>query len=85
MEYQIRYERNGEAKYTTVLDKRRRCLMWALTGIIILSAAIWSMGADWAVTRDALEGMAENLVQGNELKEAFSEFCLDILRGAEGG
>lgn len=85
MEYQIRYERNGEAKYTTVSAKRRRSFMWVLAGITILAVAVWSMGADWAVTRDALEGMAENLGQGIELKEAFTEFCLDVLQGAECG
>ena len=85
MAYQIEYNHTGSAKYLSKfrcdIKKITVCLMF----VGLLLVFIWSLGADWPVTVDALEQLAVNVAQGNSIKEAFSSFCTDILTGAEMG
>lgn len=85
MGYQIKYDASAGSKRIT---NRKIWLKYGAIGlltVVMIGAAVWSLGADWAVTVSALEGMAVDLEQGSGLKEAFSAFCLEVLKGAEIG
>ena len=85
MGYKIVYDLAGNAKEISGWRKPLRYLFSALLvfGVVLLFFWIW--GGDFTVTVTALDAMAESLGQGSSLQEAFSEFCLDILIGAECG
>lgn len=85
MNYQIKYELTGEAKRVTAIKPWGKYTCLALLVVALCLAIVWSFGGDWAITVGALESMVEDLVQGSDLKEAFSAFCLEVLRGAECG
>ncbi len=85
MNYQIKYELTGEAKRVTAVRLWMKYACLALLAVGLCWAIIWSFGGDWAVTVGALETMAEDLGQESDLKAAFSQFCIEILQGAECG
>ena len=83
--YQIMYEPSGGAKRLVTAQKWLKIVGFGILIMVICAVALWSLGGDWTVTVNALENMAESLQQGNALQEAFSSFCLDILKGANCG
>lgn len=85
MAYQITYDLSGYMKRISQWKRRLAYFSGMLLVIAVIIALLWTAGGDWSVTVSALEGMAEDLGQGSGLREAFSEFCLDVLRGAECG
>lgn len=85
MSYQIKYGQTGQAKRISTAKIFAKYITFALLGVAFCWAALWSTGMDWGVTVDALEQMAIELGDGENLKEAFSGFCLEILKGAECG
>ena len=82
MAYEIAYDLSGQMRRIPQWKRQLRRFVGAITVIGVIVALIWVAGADWPVTVAALDAMAENLVQGSGLQEAFSGFCLDILQGA---
>ena len=85
MSYQIRYDSRGIAKY--ISRKKRKwnpwiCLCFTILVIICLR---YISGMDFKVTATALDAMAQQVKQGNSVQEAFSQFCLDVLQGAQIG
>lgn len=85
MNYQIMYEPSGGVKRIATVQKWQKIVGFGILIVAICAVALWSLGGDWSVTVNALEDMAENLQQGSALQEAFSSFCLDILKGADCG
>lgn len=85
MNYQIKYELTGEAKRISALKRWTTYVGLTIIAVIVCLSIAWSLGGDLAVTLGALETMAEDLEQGSELKAAFSQFCIEILQGAECG
>ena len=85
MAYQIEYGRAGTAKYVSLLRRKYRKITAVLLISALLLALIWSTGCDWRVTVAAMDEMAEHLSQGSDIQEAFSAFCIEILKGAEPG
>ena len=82
MNYEIKYELSGDAKRISAAKKWMKIATFGLAGVCIISAIIWSFDGNWALTATALEDMAANLGDGMGIREAFSEFCLEILEGA---
>ena len=85
MNYQINYGLSGDANRVTTQKIWLKYTALALLTLGLCLAVVWSFGGDWAVTVGALEDMAQELVQGQDLKEAFSSFCIDFLQGAQCG
>lgn len=85
MDYQIKYELTGEAKRITAGKVWLKYVGFGLLVIGLCAAVLWSAGGDWTVTVGALEGMAKDMEQGSDFREAFSSFCLEVLQGAECG
>ena len=85
MNYQINYGLSGDANRVTTQKIWQKYTALAFLTLGLCLAVVWSFGGDWAVTVGALEDMAQELVQGQDLKEAFSSFCIDILQGAQCG
>ena len=85
MQYEIKYDRAGRSRHITTTKRWALRIGISLCLIALCTVTLWSMNADWSVTVDALEDMAGALQEGNRIQEAFSEFCLDILKGAEIG
>ena len=85
MHYQIKYGQTGEAKRVSTAKVWTKYIVFALLAVGFCWAILWSTGMDRGVTVDALEQMAIDLGEGENLKEAFSGFCLEILKGAECG
>ena len=82
MGYEIRYGSPGEmrriAKYKIHLKKVLSLFVLA-TALLLLYHAF---DKEICVAVNALEGLAGKVQEGSGIKEAFSEFCLDILEGA---
>lgn len=85
MYYQISYDQTGSAQRIRATKIWIRYITIGVIAAAFCWAVLWSTGMDWGVTLDALEQMAINLKDGENLKEAFSGFCLDILEGAQCG
>lgn len=85
MGYKIVYDLAGNAKEISGWKKPRKYLVNVLLVLGAIFLVFWIWGGDLAATVMALDAMAESLGQGSCLQEAFSEFCLDILIGAECG
>ena len=85
MYYQISYDQTGGAQRIRATKIWIRYITIGVIAVAFCWAVLWSTGMDWGVTLDALEQMAINLKDGENLKEAFSGFCLDILEGAQCG
>ena len=85
MSYRIRYDSCGITRYLS--RKKRRFNPWIYFCCIILAvlALRYISGMDFHVTAMALENMAVHLKQGSGVQEAFSQFCLDVLQGAQIG
>ena len=85
MHYQIKYDWTGSSRHISPMKKWliRIGLSICVTGLC--AVILWSMNADWEVTLDALESMADSLQQGSGIQDAFAGFCMDILEGAEIG
>lgn len=82
MAYRIEYEHAGTAKRNCGRGIIFKYALWSLGTVAIVTAILWSLGGDWTVTVGALESMAKSLGKGSAWKEAFSDFCLEILQGA---
>ena len=82
MEYQIQYNLNGKSKSTKPVAKWLKYGAYGLMFLCICELLIWTAGVDLRAVWTAAEIMADALKQGSGVKDAFSEFCLDILRGA---
>lgn len=85
MHYQIKYGQTGQARSVSSSKIWIQYIAITLLSVGFLCALLWSAGMDLGVTVDALEQMAIDLGAGSDLKEAFSGFCLEILKGAECG
>lgn len=85
MGYQITYGFAGDAKRVDLWKIRLKRLGMVATGVLFLLCVLWISGADWSVTVSAMDDMVETLSQGADFVDAFSEFCIDILQGAELG
>ena len=85
MGYKIVYDLAGNAKEISGWRKPLRYLFSALLVFGAVLLLFWIWGGDLRLTAMALDDMAENLGNGSSIQEAFSEFCLDILIGAECG
>ena len=85
MNYQIKYDCKGDS--TRIYGTRKwlkRICVGLVCGVLIL-ICVWSFRADWSVTLNAMESMAGAIGQGSGMQDAFGEFCLDILQGADCG
>lgn len=85
MYYQIKYGQTGQAERISKAKVWVKNITFVLIGAAVCWSILWSTGMDWGVTVDALEQMAIELSNGENLKEAFSGFCLDVLEGAQCG
>ena len=85
MGYQITYGFTGDAKRVDLWKIRLKRLGMVAGGVLFLLSVLWISGVDWSVTVGAMDDMAETLSQGADFADAFSEFCIDILQGAELG
>ncbi len=85
MAYQIAYDLSGQMKRIPQWKKYLKSFGGVMLVIGVIAVMLWAAGGEWAVTVTALDAMAENLWHGSGLQEAFSEFCLDILQGAQYG
>lgn len=85
MQYEIKYDWTGRSRHITTTKKWAIRVGISLCVIALCVVVIWSMNADWAVTVDALDNMAGALQDGSRIQDAFSGFCLDILKGAKIG
>ena len=85
MHYQIKYNWTGSSRHISPTKKWLFRIGLTLCATAICAVVLWSMNADWTVTVDALEHMADALQQGSGIKDAFSTFCVDVLKGAEIG
>ena len=85
MGYQILYGTTGDAKRIGLWRKGLKHAGFFAIAVLILISAYWIFGGDWAVTVNAMEEMAATISQGEDIADAFSSFCLDILQGAECG
>lgn len=85
MSYQIRYDSQGKVKRMTVRKYNFRYIPVACITVAMLVLMLCLSGGDWKVTVDAMDAMAENLTNGDSLREAFAGFCFDVLQGAELG
>ena len=85
MNYEIKYELTGKAKRISMRKKWLQYIGCGAIFVVLCMTVIWSAGGDWAVTVNALESMSVNLQQGSGLLDAFSSFCLDVLRGTVSG
>lgn len=83
--YQISYDATGGVKKVRYSGKYMSGVMTIFLIVFILFSVLWFNGLDVVTTVEALEEMACNIGNGNGIKEAFSEFCIDILEGAELG
>ncbi len=85
MSYRIRYDSCGITRY--ISGKKHKFTLWLFPSCIILSVIVlrYISGMDFHVTAMALENMAAHLKQGSGVQEAFSQFCLDVLQGAQIG
>ena len=85
MGYRISYDTSGDVKKVRYWEK----YMSRICKVFLIGAALfvllWAESADFTATLHAFEVMAMELGQGSGFKEAFSEFCLDVLEGAEIG
>lgn len=93
MGYQITYDRGTARKRRILLGKimRKRLVMGAVLFIFALILAlpagrIWMrdllLPGNEAVTAAALEGLVENLRQGQSFAEAASAFCHQVIYGS---
>ena len=82
MGYEIHYGPAGEmrriAKYKVHLKKTLALI--AFVAVLLLLYHAFDEEIHLAV--NALEGMAGKVQEGSGIKEAFSEFCLEVLEGA---
>ena len=85
MHYQISYDQTGCAQRISAAKVWIKYITIGVIATAFFWSVLWSTGMDWGATLDALEQMAVNLGDGENMKDAFSEFCLDILKGAQCG
>ena len=85
MDYQINYGFTGDAKRIHIWQIWMKRIGYLALCIMLIVTLSWISGANHAITVSAMEDMAEMLRQGEAFTDAFSEFCMDILQGAECG
>lgn len=90
MAYRISYDSVG--KYRQKKEKNRKGIFIAVLVLVLVIGAITvkSVGLTWvqevllpgdpAVTAAALEGMVENLRNGENLYDAITAFCREIIK-----
>lgn len=83
MGYKINYDIWG--KMTKISRKKKvfQLFFWVFAAVVVGVFLFYGNGFRSAVS--SLEVMAQEIQEGNGIKEAFSEFCIDILEGAELG
>ena len=86
MAYRIKYNLVGPDRKTTQKSKRTWMIVTALGigGLMTIALHLpWArnllLPGDSAVTAAALEGLAENLQQGESLMDAITVFCRNII------
>ena len=82
MGYRIKYQWMREAQQITTAGKWFKVGMVLLFMVCAAGFLFWLSGGVWSTTVSALEGMAEDIRGGENLKDAFSTFCLEVLQGA---
>ncbi len=85
LSYQIQYNNHGTTRYISC--KKYSFAPWFrfFCAVLAIVALGFLSGGDWRVTTTALENMAANLKLDIGVQEAFSQFCLDVLQGAQIG
>ena len=83
MSYRINYDIWGKMSQISRKKKVLKMCLW-LFAVVILGIFLF-YNNEFSDTVSALEVMAQELREGSGIKEAFSEFCIDVLEGAELG
>lgn len=81
MGYKIRYDTEGNAKRIVKQLWIKKFLVVFCVIIGMISATMWVLSGDWMLTRNAMNHLSVNISQGENIKDAFSSFCLEILQG----
>lgn len=81
MEYQIRYDRNGESKRIKPSGKWLKYCRRLLVILCVICSLLWALDVDMSQVFSAADSLVVSLQEGNGIEDAFSEFCLDILEG----
>lgn len=82
MRYEIKYEWMGKARHISSGRLWLKYMGFLCMGLCACAFLLWTVGGDWSVTVNALEGMAADLQNGINVNEAFSSFCIEVLEGA---
>lgn len=82
MKYKISYDQFGASKRITRTGMILKMGGYLVAVCAIFGLMLWSVGVDLHTTGEALEELAIDLSSGDGVEEAFSNFCLEILRGA---
>ena len=85
MGYEIHYGPAGEMRKIARYRKHLKKTLVLFILVAVLLLLYHAFDEEIYVMVAALEGMAGNVQEGSGIKEAFSEFCLDILEGANIG
>ena len=81
MEYQIQYDRQGKSRRRRPAGKWQKNCVHIVLLVGAAAILLWSADVNVREIISAADMMADALKQGSGVKDAFSEFCLDILRG----
>ncbi len=94
MAYTINYDQGSRPKYNipvkfklnlkfiaTVLCIAAILLVWIITPVRV-AVLEFLLPGDGAITRQAAGNMLEDLKQGQPFKEAFTDFCIEIIKNA---
>ena len=83
MGYEINYDIWGKMSKISAKKKVFQICLWVVAAVTLGVFLFYGNGLRSAVS--SLEVMAQEIQDGSGIKEAFSEFCIDILEGAELG
>ena len=83
MGYRINYDIWGKMSQISRKKKLLKMCFWVFAAAVVGFFVFYGSAFHSAVS--ALEVMAQEIQEGSGIKEAFSEFCIDILEGAELG
>lgn len=85
MGYEINYDIWGKMSLSSDRKKVFKICFWIFTVVTLGAFLFYAAGNELSAAVSALDVMALELQEGSGIKEAFSEFCIDILEGAELG
>lgn len=82
MGYEINYDIWGKMSLISKKKKVFKICLWIFTAVTLGAFLFYAAGNELSAAVSALEVMALEMQEGSGIKEAFSEFCVDILEGA---